>query len=268
MTAKRMALLLVACVPMLAVLLSGCSAAKPGWKLAWEENFSTDRLDDRVWSKIMRAITPAFKYMSPDERCYDLRDGLLVLRGIVNDDREADTAAYLTGGVRTRDKHCFEPGRIEVRARLHGARGAWPAIWTGPFDRTPWPHGGEIDIMEHLNYDSVVYQTAHSHYTVDLGFRKTPPQHATARIDPDGFNVYGVDIWPDSLVFHVNGVRNFVYPKIETEHEGQFPFYRGQYLMIDMQLGGNWVGPVNPDDLPVEMEIDWVRHYVWKQKGK
>lgn len=122
--------------------------------------------------------------------------------------------------------------------------------------------------MEHLNYDSVVYQTAHSHYTVDLGFRKTPPQHATARIDPDGFNVYGVDIWPDSLVFHVNGVRNFVYPKIETEHEGQFPFYRGQYLMIDMQLGGNWVGPVNPDDLPVEMEIDWVRHYVWKQKGK
>ena len=38
--------------------------------------------------------------------------------------------------------------------------------------------------------------------------------------------------------------------------------------MIDMQLGGNWVGPVNPDDLPVEMEIDWVRHYVWKQKGK
>ena len=111
MTAKRMALLLVACVPMLAVLLSGCSAAKPGWKLAWEENFSTDRLDDRVWSKIMRAKTPAFKYMSPDVRCYDLRDGLLVLRGIVNDDREADTAAYLTGGVRTRDKHCFEPGR-------------------------------------------------------------------------------------------------------------------------------------------------------------
>ena len=29
-----------------------------------------------------------------------------------------------------------------------------------------------------------------------------------------------------------------------------------------MQLGGQWVGDVDPNDLPVEMEIDWVRYYV------
>ena len=28
-----------------------------------------------------------------------------------------------------------------------------------------------------------------------------------------------------------------------------------------MQLGGSWVGGVDPQDLPVEMEIDWVRFY-------
>jgi hypothetical protein len=28
-----------------------------------------------------------------------------------------------------------------------------------------------------------------------------------------------------------------------------------------MQLGGSWVGAVDPEDLPVEMEIDWVRFY-------
>ena len=26
-----------------------------------------------------------------------------------------------------------------------------------------------------------------------------------------------------------------------------------------MQLGGSWVGAVDPKDLPVEMEVDWVR---------
>jgi hypothetical protein len=31
-----------------------------------------------------------------------------------------------------------------------------------------------------------------------------------------------------------------------------------------MQLGGAWVGSVDPDDLPVEMEIDWVRNWVRK----
>ena len=67
-----------------------------------------------------------------------------------------------------------------------------------------------------------------------------------------------------SLVFHVNGKRNFVYPRIETEQEGQFPFNIPQYLLIDMQLGGSWVGTVDPADLPVEMEVDWVRHYQWK----
>jgi hypothetical protein len=31
--------------------------------------------------------------------------------------------------------------------------------------------------------------------------------------------------------------------------------------LLDMQLVDNWVGAINPDHLPVEMEIDWVRFY-------
>ena len=52
------------------------------------------------------------------------------------------------------------------------------------------------------------------------------------------------------------------HPRIETDKEGQFPFVgKDFYLLLDMQLGGNWVGQVDPADLPVEMEIDWVRFY-------
>lgn len=136
MTAKRMALLLAACVPSLAVLLSGCSAARPGGKLAWEENFNANRLDDRVWSKITRAKTPAFKYMSADERCYDLRDGLLVLRGIVNDDREADTAAYLT------EESARGTSIVSSRDGSRCARGCMGARWglAGDLDRGFRPH--------------------------------------------------------------------------------------------------------------------------------
>ena len=97
--------------------------------------------------------------------------------------------------------------------------------------------GGEVDIMERLNHDSIVYQTVHSHYTYTLGIENNPKHGSTISINPEDFNVYGVDFWPDSLVFHVNGKRNFVYPRIETEQEGQFPFNIPQYLLIDMQLG-------------------------------
>lgn len=144
------------------LLLSACSifacTHTPKWELVWEDNFDGAEPDTSVWSRIPRGKPDWQNTQSFDDRCYEMRNGLLILKGIVN----------------------------------------------------------------------------------------------------------GVDFWPDSLVFHVNGKRNFVYPRIETEQEGQFPFNIPQYLLIDMQLGGSWVGTVDPADLPVEMEVDWVRHYQWK----
>lgn len=250
---------------LLLVLVYASCTGGSHWVLVWEETFDDEVLDSAVWSRIPRGRADWANTQSLDERCMDLKNGILYLKGIVNDDRTKDTAAFLTGGIWTKGKHAFRGGRIEVCAKLQAAQGAWPAIWMLPFEqRAGWPHDGEIDLMERLNYDSIVYQTVHSHYTYDLGIKDHPAHSATAPFDPDGYNVYGVDIWPDSLVFHVNGVRTFCYPKIKTDVEGQFPFDVPQYLLIDMQLGGQWVGPVDADDLPVEMQVDWVRHYQWK----
>lgn len=235
------------------------------WKLVWEENFDGESLDTTVWSRIPRGQADWANTQSLDERCMELKDGILHLKGIVNDDRSKDTAAFLTGGIWTKGKYAFKGGRVEVRAKLQAARGAWPAIWMLPFERRAgWPHDGEIDLMERLNHDTIVYQTVHSHYTYDLGIKDCPAHSTTAGIDPNDFNTYGVAVWPDSVVFYVNGIRTFCYPKIETDKKGQFPFDVSQYLLIDMQLGGQWVGAVDADDLPVEMLVDWVRYYQWK----
>lgn len=258
---KKLSLLSLVTV-CLSVLWQSCSDASE-WQLVWEEDFNNTELDTTVWSRIERGRADWQNTQSFDDRCYEMRDGKLILKGIVNDDLQKDPSPYLTGGVWTKGKHAFEGGRIEVCAKLHGATGAWPAIWMLPFDtvRWHWPQGGEIDIMERLNNDTIAYQTVHSHYTYTLGIENNPPHGATGSIRRDDFNVYGVDFYQDSLVFHINGQRTFAYPRIETEKEGQFPYNIPQYLLIDMQLGGKWVGEVNPDDLPVEMEVDWVRHY-------
>lgn len=242
------------------------AGVRPGWRLVWEENFESERMDWSVWSKTVRGTADWADTQSADERCYGFRNGNLILRGIINDDLEADTARYLTGGVVTQGKKAFAfPGRIEVRARLQAATGAWPAIWLLPSDpAVRWPQGGEIDIMERLNYDGFVYQTVHSNYTYVLGHRDEPANYSTMEIDPEGFNTYGVDVFRDSVVLYVNGVRNFSYPRVPDAADtlGQFPFFQPMYLLIDMQLGGSWVGETDPEDLPVEMEVDWVRYYV------
>ena len=33
------------------------------------------------------------------------------------------------------------------------------------------------------------------------------------------------------------------------------------YIILNQALGGSWVGEINPDDVPQEMLVDWVRVY-------
>lgn len=238
------------------------------WKLVWTDDFNSGRLDTSVWSRVTRGVSDWDNTADPtDSRLVTFRNGCIVLRGIVNDHPEKDSAEYLTGGIWSVGRHPFTVGkrgaRFVVRARLQGARGAWPAIWMMPYDDVKWPQGGEIDIMERLNFDTIAYQTVHNNYSLNI--RKDLPHGGIGAIRSDKeFNDYGVDVYPDSVVFHINGKRTYAYTKDYSlpDSVGQFPFFRSQHFRIDQQLGGKWVGPVNPEDLPVEMEVDWVKHYL------
>lgn len=233
------------------------------WRLVWSDEFNTDGLIDTTkWSKIPRG-TPDWKnYMSDDDRLFDVREGNLVLKGMKNDRPDQDTAAYLTGGVYSMQKYALKYGKVEVRAKLDNARGCWPAVWMLPdVENRKWPDDGEIDIMEHLNFDTIAYQTVHSHYTHTLGKKMEPKSSFTGTIDRLGYNVYGVEKTPDKIIFYINGKVTGEYPRIETELPGQYPFDTPYYILLDMQLGGSWVGAVEPSQLPVEMFIDWVRVY-------
>lgn len=234
-----------------------------GWTLQWQEEFDKPGIDPEVWTYCHRGQPDWCNTMSQDPSLYEVRDGKLILRGKVNPDTISDPSPYITGGIWTKGLKTFEPGRFEIRAKLQGAKGAWPAIWLLPANSVKgWPDDGEIDIMERLNNNHVAYQTVHSNYTYTLDKTDEPQASKVSPINRDDWNVYGVDILPDAIVFHINGEVTNVYPKIDSlQHLGQFPFYVPQYLLIDMQLGGNWVGKVDPADLPVEMEVDWVKYY-------
>ena len=226
------------------------------WKLVWEDNFDQKTgFDPQVWSKIPRGKSDWNNYMTDFDSCFDMRDGNMVLRGIINSASPNDTAPYLTGGIYTKGKKAFSNGRLEIRAKLNGARGEWPAIWMLPID-APWPMGGEIDIMERLNHDTIAYQTIHTNYTYNLGIKDNPLSHSVGAINPDDYNVYSVEMYPDSIAFYINDTHTSL-SRIEQTRRQFFdqPFY----LLIDMQLGGSWVGAVDPKELPVEMYVDWVR---------
>ena len=258
---KKLLMKIITTIAALLISASAFSSTPHKYRLVWEDHFNGSTYDSSTWSKIPRGKADWKRHKSEADSLYAVRDGKLILRGAVNTNPSADTARYVTGGLYTRYKRTIAYGKVEVRAMFGSAQGAWPAIWMLPDRDIKWPEGGEIDIMEHLNHDTIAYQTVHSYYTHTLKKDQNPPHGSTLPIDRDGFNTYAVEILPDSLVFSINGRTSFAYPRIETTDKGQYPFGEPFYLLVDMQIEGSWVGKADPKQLPVEMEVDWVKFY-------
>lgn len=235
----------------------------PNWKLVWKDDFNKPEIDSSKWSKVPEGTSDWNRHMSDDPACYALSDGKLFLRGIENPDTSGDKRPFLTGGIYSKGKFAFQYGKIEIRAKLGCAQGAWPAMWmlaeTNKYGK--YPRNGEIDIMEHLNFDTIVYQTTHSYYTLELKQENTPPHSGTAALNIDDFNTFGLEWYPDRLIFTLNGKETFRYPRLQNVDVSQWPYDQPFYILIDQQLGGGWVGAVNPGHLPVEMVVDWVKVY-------
>lgn len=246
-------------------LANGLSAQEHRrYALIWNDEFNSGELDGRVWSKIRRGKADWVVHMSSADTLYSFEDGNLVLRGMVNDFMPNDNAPFLTGGVWSRYKKSFGFGRIEIRAKFDVAEGYWPAIWMLPQVNRDlnWPHGGEIDIMEHFREKPSVDQTVHSNYTVNLRKRSLPAHVAYPAYNEGEFNTYGMERFHDSLVFFVNGRRTFNYPRFRMGVDGQFPFSQHDYyLILDAQVGRDGSPSVDTAKLPVELRIDYVRYY-------
>jgi beta-glucanase (GH16 family) len=257
---------------LLPVTSVNCQSRNGNWKLVWEDHFEGNELDTTKWSLIhtsperYKNASDWNRHMIKDERVYTIENGSLWLKGVNNPGIQNDTRPFLTGGVDSKGKFYFLYGKVEIRARKECAQGAWPALWMMPEGAVygGWPHSGEIDIMEHLNSDSVIHHTVHTRYTNVLK-NTTNPQRGIGNIKADvtQWNLYGLEWYPEELVWTVNGMETFRYPRVEglDSEMKQWPFDQPFYFILSQQLGGSWVGKVDPEDLPVSFIIDYVKVY-------
>lgn len=237
------------------------------WILVWSDEFDIDGFIDPAvwikWTKGSRNLGGFAKGMTDNDLVYDVKNGNLILRTIVNPGLPDDDAPYLTGGLDSKNTFMFPDGRIEIRAKITPAIATWPAIWLLPRPWVDLPYGGEIDIVEYVNSDKFVYQTVHSPYH-DIDKKTNPAQAGTPSIHVNDYNTYILEVRSDKVVFSINGSTSFTYPRLtQFPVENQFPFLHGYYLLLTMQI--NPPGDSRtPSGLPQEMYIDWVRFYEWK----
>lgn len=245
---------------------NGRSSECVEWKLRCFEDFNGSQLDGKLWRRIRKGGSDWNRHMSKREDLVAVSGGQLHLHGVKNGDLAQDRRPMLTGGVSTKGRFAMKYGKVEVRCRLEAQKGAWPAIWMMPENcsSVKWPDCGEIDIIERLNFDNFVHQTVHSAWTKKNP--ANPPYSGKGKIDPDGWNIFGLEWTPESIVWTVNGEVTHSYRKVGDDPL-RYPWTTPFFLMIDMQLGGEWVGRVDMNTLPVSMHIDWVKFYEGSKGG-
>lgn len=177
--------------------------------------------------------------------------------------RSREFAEYTSASLTTRGKASWTYGRIEVRAKLPGGRGTWPAIWTLGTDRqSGWPGGGEIDIMEYVGFDPGKVH-ANVHTAKYNHVKKNGKGSQISMPDATGvFHVYGLEWSPEKLDFFVDDHKYFTYENEKSGSEA-WPFDKPQYLILNLAIGGAWGGQKGIDDsiFPKKYEIDYVRVY-------
>mgnify|MGYP001941257518 CR=1 FL=1 len=227
-----------------------------GYRLVWEEDFASETPDSTLWSVIPAQPYDWARHMTSERPdLMEISGGTLKLRA----DCDRTTCTYVTAGLWGKGKQEITLGRIDVRARFDSGQGFWPAIWMlGYASDVSWPRNGEIDIMEHLNQDSIVYQTVHNGLTEREDYAG-PDRGSVIGIDSSCFNVYSVVIEEHQILLLVNDRLCHTYPRV-VEGEEQFPY--PFYLILSAQMGGSWVGQPVPPEHPLTLEIDYIRHYL------
>jgi beta-glucanase (GH16 family) len=261
---------------LLGLLGGGTSAAYGDWTNVWSDDFNGTSVDTTKW---------AFEsgnnggwgnnelefYTSRTNNAYVANGALHIRAQIENTNSGGTTYRYTSARMKTQGKFSKTYGMIEFRAKLPQGTGFWPALWgLGTNIASPgvgWPACGELDIMENKGTDPItIGGTIHYNnagnpngdiYQTKSYNLPTPGDSVT------NFHTYAIQWSSNSIIWMVDGTPVQTWTSW-TSSLGPFPapFDRPFYLLMNLAVGGNYVG--NPDtnsinpSMPGEMQVDYV----------
>lgn len=183
---------------------------------------------------------------------------------------------WLSGKINTYNKVGFTYGYIESRIKLPAGDGTWPAFWMlgSNIASTPWPGCGELDIMEYkgsspqINYGTVHYANSSGAHEYKGGTRD-----ALVNLSAD-YHRYGMLWKPDEITFFLDD--NIVYSMRKSDSglakwpfgpnaQGKDPSF---YVILNLAMGGQFGGSIDPTLNQAAMSVDWVRYYSIDGLGK
>ena len=252
----------------------------PGYKLVFHDEFDQDgEPDPNYW-------TYDLGHRNNEEQLYTTKNawcmnGNLVIEARKEEvqDKNGKIYHYTSSSVVTRAKtsgdyiSAWTYGRFEVKAKLPAFLGCWPAIWLLSNENLEWPYSGEIDMMEYYRRQGVPHILANACWGTDKPWtakwnsKAIPFTHFTDRDAQwaDKFHVWRMDWDEQSIRLYLDDELLNEISQAEAVNgklgNGEQPFKKPQYLLLNLALGGDNGGEIDDSALPMKYFIDYVRVY-------
>ena len=241
------------------------SGDRPGWQLVWSDEFNAaegTKPDPTKWVYDLGAggwgVAQLQSYTSNTENAAHDGKGNLTINALKD-----QSGGYTSARLKTQGKFEQAYGRFEVRTKLPGGVGLWPAFWTlgNDFGSAGWPNCGEIDIMENRAIEpSINHGSLHG-----PGYSGSRPLTAmftlAAGSFADAFHLFAVE-WEENVVrFYVDD--QLYETRTPTDLTNmRWVYDHPHFLLLNVAVGGRFPG--NPDTttvFPQTMVVDYVRVY-------
>ena len=233
--------------------------AADNYELVWSDEFNGNYLDTNTWN--YEIGTGSWGWGNNEQQYYTDRN-IKVSNGTMKITAKREDYGgmkYTSSRITTKNKKNFKYGKIEARIKMPKFKGVWPAFWMlgANQDSVGWPKCGEIDIVEAINDENLVYGTLH--WFNDPGNNNADSGSSVAVADRTEYHVYGVEWTADKLRWYVDGK---VYRTMDVSNDSFSEVRKEYFVIFNMAIGGQWPGyDIDETAFPATMEVDWVRAY-------
>lgn len=240
------------------LLPSGMASAAP--TLVWNDEFDGTSLNTANW--VYDTGTGSSGWGNNELQYYTDRTQNVAVTGgkleITALKESYSGMNYTSGRIKTKGKQEWKYGKIEASIKLPTGQGIWPAFWMlgSNFPGAEWPTCGEMDIMEHVNNESLTHGTMHWDLNGYQYYGGSGPN-----LDFSQYHTYAIEWDANAIKWSIDGVQ-FWEGNIANSINGTDEFHKPFFILLNLAVGGNWPGSPNTSTVfPAKMYVDYVRVY-------
>lgn len=234
-----------------------------GQQLVWSDEFDSTALNTNTWNYETGNNNGwgnnEKEYYTGDAANVSVQNGYLQISALNSSNYNNTGFNYTSARITTQNKYSFTYGKVEIRAKVPGDQGTWPALWLlgNNINTAGWPACGEIDMVEMGTVTGLNNILCSLHWgTSSNEINQSYPNSISVPGANTDFHIYSMDWRADHIAFYIDGTLLYSQP-----NNSGMPFNQNFFFIFNVAVGGSMGGNTINLGSGSTMYVDYVRVY-------